>query len=78
MSELPLTEPAPAPAPSKGTFNFVLQAQKESRQQLGGFASFLVARVSGNLLPPSPPAEKATARQDKAGQAGTDDRAWHH
>jgi hypothetical protein len=27
---------------------------------------------SGGLLPPSPPAEKATARQDQAGQAGTD------
>jgi hypothetical protein len=28
---------------------------------------------SGDLLPPSPPAEKATARQDQAGKASTDD-----
>ena len=28
---------------------------------------------SGNLLPPSPPAEKATARQDQAGHSGTSD-----
>jgi hypothetical protein len=48
----------PCSAPSKETFNF--EAQKESRQQLGGFASFLTARVSGDLLPSSPPAEKAT------------------
>jgi hypothetical protein len=27
---------------------------------------------SGYLLPPSPPAEKATARQDQAGQASTE------
>jgi hypothetical protein len=27
---------------------------------------------SGDLLPPSPPAEKATARQDQAGETGTD------
>jgi hypothetical protein len=60
MSELPHTEPSTAP--SQETFNFV--AQKESRQQLGGFASFLTARVSGNLLPPSPPAEKATASEN--------------
>jgi hypothetical protein len=26
------------------------------------------------MTPPSPPAEKATARQDQAGQASTDDR----
>jgi hypothetical protein len=26
------------------------------------------ARCSGDLLPPSPPAEKATARQDQAGK----------
>ena len=29
--------------------------------------------TSGNLLPPSPPAEKATARQDQAGKASADD-----
>jgi hypothetical protein len=28
---------------------------------------------SGDLLPPSPPAEKATARQDQAGKASTGD-----
>jgi len=55
-------EPSTAPAPSKETFNFV--AQKESRQQLGGFASFLTARCSGNLPPPSPPTKKATASGD--------------
>jgi hypothetical protein len=33
------------------------------------------AEGSGDLLPPSPPAEKATARQDQAGQTGIDDRA---
>jgi hypothetical protein len=30
---------------------------------------------SGGLLPPSPPAEQATARQDQAGQSGTGDGA---
>jgi hypothetical protein len=30
---------------------------------------------SGDLLPPSPPAEKATARQDQARQSSTDDGA---
>jgi hypothetical protein len=33
----------------------------------------LRAGRSGDLLPPSPPAEKATARQDEAGKASTDD-----
>jgi len=33
------------------------------------------ARSSGDLLPPSPPAEKATARQDQAGKASTGDAA---
>jgi hypothetical protein len=28
-------------------------------------------RCSGDLLPPSPPAEKATARQDQAGTRNT-------
>ena len=28
---------------------------------------------SGDFLPPSPPAEKATARQDQAGKASTSD-----
>jgi len=31
------------------------------------------AGSSGDLLPPSPPAEKATASQDQAGQPGTRD-----
>jgi hypothetical protein len=31
--------------------------------------------TSGNLLPPPPPPEKATARQDEAGQASTGDGA---
>jgi hypothetical protein len=31
--------------------------------------------VSGDFLPPSPPAEKANVRQDQAGQASTDDGA---
>src|ERR1700750_2654971 len=31
------------------------------------------AGCSGGLLPPSPPAEKASARQDKAGKASTGD-----
>jgi hypothetical protein len=30
---------------------------------------------SGGLLPPSPPAEKTTARQDEAGEISTDDRS---
>jgi hypothetical protein len=30
-------------------------------------------RYSGDLLPPSPPAEKATARQDQTGKSGTGD-----
>jgi hypothetical protein len=33
------------------------------------------SRCSGNLLPPSPPAEKATARQDQTGKASTNDGA---
>src|SRR5262249_17576617 len=32
---------------------------------------------SGDFLTPSPPAEKATARQDQAGQPGADDRTWY-
>ena len=31
------------------------------------------AGCSGELLPPSPPAENATAREDEAGQASTSD-----
>jgi hypothetical protein len=39
-------------------------------------ASVRIAReCSGDLLPPSPPAEKATARHDQAGQASTGDAA---
>src|SRR5690242_14686089 len=37
----------------------------------------VVAGSSGDLLPPSPPAEKATARQDQAGQSGTDNGTGH-
>jgi hypothetical protein len=33
--------------------------------------------LSGGLLPPSPPAEKATARQDQAGQASTGNGGRH-
>jgi hypothetical protein len=33
--------------------------------------------VSRRVLPPSPPAEKATARQDQAGQSGTGDGTRH-
>src|SRR5262249_18202184 len=33
------------------------------------------AEASGDFLPPSPPAEKATASKDQAGQSGTDDGA---
>jgi hypothetical protein len=29
------------------------------------------------LLPPSPPGEKATTRQDQAGQSSTGDGAWN-
>jgi hypothetical protein len=29
--------------------------------------------ISGRLLPPSPPAEKTTARQDQAGKSGSGD-----
>jgi len=35
------------------------------------------ARSSGDFPTPSPPAGKATARQDQAGQAGTGDGAGH-
>jgi hypothetical protein len=35
----------------------------------------LPARSLGALPPPSPPAEKAAARQDKAGKSGTRDGA---
>jgi hypothetical protein len=34
-----------------------------------------MARCSGDLPPPSPPAEKTTARQDQAGKSGTGDGA---
>jgi hypothetical protein len=33
----------------------------------------LLPQSSGDLLPPSPPAEKATARKDQAGKASTGD-----
>jgi hypothetical protein len=36
-----------------------------------------MARCSGNLLPPPPPTEKATARQDQAREASTGDRSRH-
>jgi hypothetical protein len=32
---------------------------------------------SGDLLPPSPPAEKATAREDQAGKASADNGAGY-
>jgi hypothetical protein len=35
------------------------------------------AKRSVGLLPPSPPAEKATAREDQSRQSSTDDRAWN-
>src|SRR5437660_550030 len=37
----------------------------------------LFAGTSGDFLPPSPPAEKATARQDQAGKASTGDGRGH-
>src|SRR6516164_7284596 len=37
-----------------------------------------MARCSGNLLPPSPPAEKATASQDQPWKSRTDDGTWRH
>ena len=33
----------------------------------------IARKYSGNFLPPSPPAEEATARQDRAGKASTGD-----
>jgi len=36
-------------------------------------SSHSISGCSGALLPPSPPAEQATARQDQAGKSGTDD-----
>ena len=40
----------------------------------GWICSGIAARCnSGDLLPPSPPAEKTTARQDQAGQASIGD-----
>jgi len=47
-------------------------------------AKYLLIRAAGTLsgscvpLPPSPPAEKGTARQDEAGQASTSDGAGTH
>src|SRR5262245_39217317 len=32
---------------------------------------------SGNLPPPSPPAEEATTSEDQARKASTDDRTWN-
>ena len=47
-------------------FNFAARAVSASEQKRKDSAAF---------LPPSPPAEKATARQDQAGKASTDDGA---
>jgi hypothetical protein len=35
------------------------------------------SHCSGNLLPPSPPAQKTTTRQDQSGKACTGDGAWN-
>jgi hypothetical protein len=58
------TRPSLAPALLSGLFPYW---PREKRRPS-------VAR-SGDLLPPSSPAEKATARQDQAGKASTDDGA---
>jgi len=36
-------------------------------------AELMGMHVSGAFLPPSPPAEKASAREDQAGKSSTDD-----
>src|SRR5262249_45681046 len=37
-----------------------------------------ISGCSGDLLPPSPPAEKPTARQDQAGKSSTGDGTGHN
>jgi hypothetical protein len=48
---------------------------KQKAAKCGGFRFIMIARGSGRLLPPSPPAEQASARQDQAGKASTSDGA---
>ena len=55
-------------------FSIPLAIKKESRQ-LRRLRFSHIARVSGRLLPPSPPAEKATTCQDQARKASTGDGA---
>jgi hypothetical protein len=62
-----------------GAFGFFIFSQSRSltrlarRRRTGAVLS--APRCSGALLPPSPPAEKASARQHQAGKASTDDGA---
>src|SRR5262245_43976976 len=43
----------------------------------GDYPCRSVQQMSGDLLPPSPPAEKATARQDQARNTCSNNRSWH-
>src|SRR6266478_1590149 len=49
-------------------------AGRETHSKMPSFPNVGRAGGSGDLLPPSPPAEKATTSQDQAGQPGTGDR----
>ena len=58
----------------------VRRVSETLRRQRGGFpnlrpSALHCAGCSGDLPPPSPPAEKATARQDQAGKSSTGDGA---
>src|SRR5262245_54546581 len=58
--------------------NEVLMVPKDPTKSIFFFsppAPAICAGSSGDLLPPSPPAEKATACQDQTGQASTCDGA---
>jgi hypothetical protein len=55
-----------------GPINFASRTSSESSERPGCSNS-----RSGDLLPPSPPAEKVTARHDQTGQASTDTGRTH-
>jgi hypothetical protein len=61
-------------APHRGAAFALSNASKRARAR----SNASVVRSSGAFLPPSPPAEEATARQDQAGEASTGDGGGHY
>jgi hypothetical protein len=58
-----------------------VDTERNGAKHSAAFAQLSVATTgtlfcSSSPLPPSPPAEKATARQDQAGQSCTSDGTW--